>query len=151
MQGRPIRRAAVVGALALGGALTGACAPTPRSGAENPTADQGHVITRDDIARFGVTNAWEAVQRGASHLVMRENSRGGVDRITYRGVTSLMLSPNVLFVVDGTVLSDHTPLRDIRAETVMYIQLLSGVEGTWRYGSGGGNGVVFVATSVPLE
>jgi outer membrane cobalamin receptor len=151
MDAKPNRRGALLGALALVGLAAWGCAPNQGKGAANPAAEHGQVITRADISRFRVTNAWEAVRRGATHLVMREGSRGGPDRITHRGATSFRLSPDVLFVVDGTVLADHNALRDIRAETISYIRILSGTEGTRDYGTGGGNGVVVIATAIPME
>lgn len=112
---------------------------------------KGDLITRADIARTGATNAWDALRQASTSLMFRESSRGrgGTDRVLHRGAGSFVLNNNVLLVVDETMMGDLFYMREIPAPSVAYIQILSASEGTVRYGTPAGNGVIVVRTEVP--
>jgi hypothetical protein len=128
--------------------VTAACTATHASRLR-PTPVGVHEITADQIRGLGASNAWEVVERHSGSLLIRHNSRTGQARITHRGVSSLLIRSDVLVVVDGTHLFDWSYLQDIPAETVASIQVLSAREGTIRYGTPAGNGVIVVSTRVP--
>ena len=108
----------------------------------------GTVIFSDRIEEMEVRTALEAVQRGATHLLIQRTRQGSPVRITHRGRDSLLLRGDVLVVIDGSPVNDGVrALEDIPAETVEFIQILSGREAVLRYGSGGGNGVIVVKTT----
>ncbi len=127
---------------------TGACS-TLKPGTTRAGTAPGRVITAEQIARSGATNAWEALRRSSTHLLVRENSRGEQARISHRGANSLLLSNEVLVVVDGIHLTDWTYLREIPAASIAYIRIMSGPQGTVQYGTPAGNGVIVVSTAVP--
>lgn len=108
----------------------------------------GRVITREDIARTGAHNAWEAIERANTHLVIDHARAGTPSRVSYRGADSLLSSREILLVVDGnTVKNVEEELRAITAESILYIQILTGREAVLRWGSESGNGVIVVRTS----
>lgn len=133
-------------AAALACALPG-CATVSTGEAPEPSRAQGHLITRAEIERSGARDAWEAIRRNANHLRFTEDRDGDPTWIgAQRGSTSLAARDAILLVVDGALMGDSRYLREIPASTVAWIQILSGREGTTRYGPAGGNGVVVVRT-----
>ena len=127
---------------------TGACS-TVRPSSNRADTTPGRVITSEQIARSGATNAWEALRRSSTHLLVRENSRTEQARISHRGPNSLLLSNEVLVIVDGIHLTDWMYLREIPAASIAHIRIMSGAEGTVRYGTPAGNGVIVVSTAPP--
>ena len=131
--------------------LTAGCASYSSRSAEDIPDDAlpgGKLILREDIQRVGARNAWEAIERSSTHLTI-SGARGGDDgRISYRGVDSLVRERDVLVIIDGNaVRNGEAELRAIRAESILFIQVLSGREAALRWGSDAGNGVIFVRTS----
>lgn len=129
---------------------TAACSAHSPSG-QSSFKSSGRTITAEQIRKSGAKNAWEALRRGNTHLLIRQNTRDDQVRVSHRGRSSLLLSPEVLVVVDGVQMRDAHYLREIPAETVRYIQILSGREGTVWYGTPAGNGVIVVKTGVPVS
>ena len=127
---------------------TSACS-TIRPGTARPGSTPGRVITAEQIARSGADNAWEALRRSGTHLLVRENTRSGQARISHRGPNSLLLSNEVLVIVDGIHLADWAYLREIPAASIAHIRIMSGAEGTVQYGTPAGNGVIVVSTAPP--
>ncbi|HSG09216.1 MAG TPA: TonB-dependent receptor plug domain-containing protein [Longimicrobiales bacterium] len=126
-----------------------ACKTAPVGNTTDPKESDGMILTREDIARTGARDAWEAIQRGGTNLNIQFPREGNNPRVTLRGVSSFVLSPEVLLVVDGTHMNSLASLQDIRAETIEYIQILPARTATVRFGTAGGNGVIFVKTGVP--
>lgn len=142
--------APLIGTLAL--AFLTACASIPGVRGEDPALDGaapgGHIITQDDILRSGANDAFEALVRGGSHLLIQDPGGGRAMRISHRGADSILLGNAILLVVDGSrVKSPESMLRSIPAPSVVFIQVLSGNEASVRWGSEAGNGVVLVRTS----
>ena len=120
----------------------------PRAYESEDLLPGGKVITREDIARTGAQNAWEAIERANTHLVIDHARAGAPSKVSYRGVDSLVSDREVLLVVDGNVAKNvEADLRSIRAEVILFIQILSGREAALRWGSESGNGVIVVKTS----
>lgn len=137
-------------ALAMAATLVlASCAASPSAEGSDPNPRDGQIITRDDIARTGARDAWDALRMAGTHLNIQFPREGSPARVTHRGVDSFVLSPEVLLVVDGTHMSSLETLKDIRAVNVDYIQILSARVGVVKYGTAGGNGVVVVRTGVP--
>ena len=121
-----------------------------KAGQEIRSTPEGNVITAEQIRHSGATNGWEAVRRnGGHHLLIRQNGRDDDVRITHRGVGSLLLSNQVLVVLDGNHLMDWSYLREIPAVTIADIRVLSGPQATLRYGTTAGNGAIVVRTRPP--
>lgn len=139
-----------VSTLLLAGSSVVACAGL-RSPERAPFESAGRVITAQEIEKSGARNAWEALKSGGMHLSFREDSRGNPVSMTYRGRSSLHLSPFPLLLVDGTAIDHFDYLRDIPAWTVASIRVLDGVEATRYFGTGAGNGAIVVATKANDE
>lgn len=108
---------------------------------------EGRVITAEQIRKSGATNAWDALRRVGTHLAMRESSTGQPARLMNRGQSSILLSSEPLVVIDGVRMIDFRTLNSVPAEIIASIRLLAGHEGTTRYGTGAGNGVIVVETT----
>lgn len=107
---------------------------------------EGRVITAEQIRNSGATNAWEALRRVGTHLAMRETANGQPARLMNRGPSSILLSNEPLVVIDGVRMIDFRTLNTVPANIISSIRILAGHEGTTRYGTGAGNGVIVVET-----
>ncbi|HKJ02755.1 MAG TPA: TonB-dependent receptor plug domain-containing protein [Longimicrobiales bacterium] len=129
--------------------LASSCKTAPVGNTTDPQERDGMILTREAIARTGARDGWEAIQRGGTNLNIQFPREGSNARVTLRGVSSFVLSPEVLLVVDGTHMNSVSSLQDIRAVNIEYIQILPARTATVKYGTAGGNGVIFVKTGVP--
>ena len=129
--------------------LTAGCATAPSGSGSRPAERDGMLLTREEIARTGAKNAWDAIRLGATHLNIQFPREGSPARVTQRGVDSFIISPEVLLVVDGTHMASLSYLQDIRVENIDYIQILTASQAAVRYGTAAGNGVIFVKTNPP--
>ncbi|MEA2706106.1 MAG: hypothetical protein QOH22_894 [Gemmatimonadaceae bacterium] len=123
-----------------------ACGPTLHP--EAAPRHEARLITREDIQRSGAVDAFDAIKRAGSYLNISERKRGDI-RITERGRSSFMLSPQILLIVDGVMMTNLNTLHDIRAENLEWIRVMTGAEATPQYGTDAANGVVLVATRIP--
>jgi outer membrane cobalamin receptor len=105
------------------------------------------MITGEQIRRSGATDAWEALRRTGTHLNMREGPTGQPSRLSRRGPSSILLSNEPLVVIDGARMIDFRTLRQVPAQIIASIRILSGHQGTTHYGTGAGNGVIVVETT----
>jgi outer membrane receptor for ferrienterochelin and colicin len=144
-RGRSIAGVALILSLTLA-----ACA---HSGARNLEREDGQapggiVLTQQDISDMRVTDAFQAVERAAHHLRIQRTRAGTPEKITQRGVTSFLLSAEILVVVDGTrVQTVVQHLQNIPAQSIRYIQILTAQEASARFGSEASNGVILVRTA----
>lgn len=131
-------------------AQSGCAGLQPATGKGLRPDDRGF-ISREDIRRSGATNGWDALKGAGTFLSLGEGAsrRGGDVRATSRGRTSLLLSPQLLLVVDNALMMDLAYLKDIRADNIAWIRVLGSVESTMLYGAFGGNGAILVRTAVP--
>lgn len=129
----------------------GGCARVHGPRSDEPHRHDRGLISREDIRRMGATNGWEALKSAGTFLSLGEGGsrRGGDVRATSRGRTSFLLSPQLLLVVDNTLMMDLAYLKDIRAENIAWMRVVGSVESTMLYGAYGGNGAVVVRTTVP--
>jgi outer membrane cobalamin receptor len=141
-----VRRAALMCAVLAGVACARASERTVHSDRE-----PGRVITREQISRSGAVDAWQALRHFATFLEIKENRRGDGGRVYQRGRGSFLLSSELMLIVDEIQVADFQYLKQIPAETVDYIRVLGGAEGTAQYGTGAGNGVVVVRTGPPPD
>ena len=108
----------------------------------------GVVISRDDIDHMKVRTALEVVERGARHLLIQRTREGTPVRIYHRGVDSILLDAAVLVVIDGLLVNHGVQaLSDLPSTSIEFVQVLSAREGTMKYGSTAGNGVIVVKTN----
>jgi outer membrane cobalamin receptor len=126
-----------------------ACGATRREPDLKPR-HSARLITREDIERTGATDGYEALKRAGSYLILGER-KGGDIRASERGRSSIILSPQILLVVDEVMMMDLNTLRDIRADAIEWMRVMSGAEATPIYGTPASNGVLVVRTRIPLD
>jgi outer membrane cobalamin receptor len=105
------------------------------------------LITRGDIERSGATDGWDALRRAGTFMSMKEG-RGASLGASQRGRSSILLRDEMLLVVDDVVQNDLTALRQIPAQSIDWMKILSGPDATFLYGTPGSNGVIIVKTGV---
>jgi outer membrane cobalamin receptor len=132
-------------------AATAACAtahPMRDNEHHQPTRGNAHYLTAQDIRDSGARNAWEALRRlGGVRLV--ESPDGTPERIRpTRGNMSLVLDDSPIVLLDGTRLLDYDVLRSLPAKEIDSIELLNGIDGTLKHGSGAGGGAIVIRTRV---
>jgi hypothetical protein len=142
-QAGPVLRLIVsLAAIGSAGCFRSAPPPTARE------TEAARTISREEILRSGALDAWQALRHFGTFLEIKENRRG--DGLVYqRGRNSLLLSSQLMLIVDEVQMADFQYLKQIPAETVEFIRILGGAEGTARYGTGAGNGVIVVRTGPP--
>ena len=113
-----------------------------------PSPDGGRVITAEQIARSSATNAWDIVKQSGA-LSIKETYSGEPARlVSRRGRSSIYLaeSDTPLVVLDGAFLSDFRVLKQIPAQTIETIRILSRAQGALRYGTRVGGGAIIILT-----
>lgn len=136
-------------ALAVAVVILPACGPRAPKSASEPKRHAGF-ITRADIERTGAVNGWDALKRSGSYLTLGER-RSGEIRASGRGRSSFLLSGQLLLIVDEVAMNDLNILRDIPADNIEWMRILSGAEATPTYGTPASNGVLVVRTRIPPE
>ena len=132
--------------------LAGCASFVPSSKGDDGIQPGGQVLTSADIAQLGARDAMEAVERGSTHLRIQHTRAGTPVVITYRGVNSFVLNPEILVVVDGSrVSSPVAHLQGIPAASIRFIQILAAHEASAKWGSEAGNGVIVVVTSARVH
>lgn len=131
-----------------------ACARAQSETGARPDHDP-NLITREDIIRSGATDAFEAL-RLAHTMISLSEARGQMTlardvQATSRGRSSLVLSPQMLLVVDDVLRLDLAALHEIPADNVAWIRVMTSLEATPIYGTEGGNGAIVVKTRIPDE
>ena len=111
-----------------------------------PSSGDRILITQEQIARSGASNAWEALKRNAPQLTYRENRQGQPSVLERRGRSSLVLNDAPLLFVDGVQMVDLKNLQTIPASQVASIEILDGNDGTTYYGTGAEGGVILIRT-----
>ena len=134
--------------------VVNACASTNGGAATRPRTDP-NLITRDDIVRSGARDAFEALRLAHTNISLSE-ARGQMTlarqiSATSRGRSSFSLSPQMLLVVDGASRLELSSLREIPADNVAWIRVMTAMEATPLYGTEGGNGAIVVRTRIPDE
>jgi outer membrane cobalamin receptor len=133
--------------IALASQALGACGPTPLRTDPVPR-HEARLITRADIERSGAVDAFDALRRAGNYLNITERKPGDV-RVSERGRSSFLLSPQIMLIVDGVTRQNLNALHEIRAENVEWMRVMTGAEATPQYGTDAANGVLLVATRIP--
>ncbi|HEX9393218.1 MAG TPA: Plug domain-containing protein [Gemmatimonadales bacterium] len=124
--------------------LTGCIHPRPmRSG---DTHGERTVLTEEQIARSGGSNAWDVLKRLAPQFSFSEDRNGQPRRLERRGRSSILLSDAPLVFVDGTEMADFKSLIQVPATTLASIEILGSIDGTTYYGSNAVGGVILIHT-----
>ena len=149
-----MRQLSSIAARALLVASVSGCA-SAHHGAGSTARRDPNLITREDIVRSGATDAFEALRLANTHISLSE-ARGQMTltrdvQATSRGRSSLVLSAQMLLVVDDVQRLSVAALHDIPADNVAWIRVLTSLEATPLYGTEGGNGAIVVRTRIPEE
>jgi hypothetical protein len=120
-----------------------------RSSTPPPERPSAQFITSEEIARSGVSNAWDLLRVRARAYEFGED-RYGRPRIirTRRGRSTLSVAAadQPMIVVDGARLIDLTTLRDISIGAIESVELLNGIAGTATQGTNASAGVIYIHT-----
>jgi len=125
------------------GCAHGAADPAPR--APSPST-----VTADDIARQPTVSLEQLIAgRVAGVRVIR--APGGGISVRIRGQSSLVLSNEPLFVVDGVPIKPgpNGTLSWLNPQDIASIEVLKDAASTAMYGVRGGNGVIVIKTKRP--
>lgn len=109
----------------------------------------GRFITEEMIAAYNAPNAWEVLRHTGLFHMSRDAGTGKPAEIkSRRGRTSVVLYGSDIprVIVDGARLIDLRALRDIPAESIAWIQVLNGMEGTLQEGTNSGAGVILIVS-----
>lgn len=110
--------------------LVSGCASRVRTGEVRDHA----TLTKEQIAENHFNTAYDAVE------ALRSNW------LKARGTDSFQTPSEVLVYVDNTRFGGTDTLRQIAANTIVYIRFFDGVAATGRWGIGHAAGVIFVST-----
>ena len=110
--------------------VVGGCASRLRTGR---VRDHG-TLTKEQIAESHFTTAYDAVE------ALRSNW------LHARGTDSFQTPSEVLVYLDNTRLGGTDRLREIAANTIVYMRFYDGVAATGRWGIGHSAGVIYVST-----
>lgn len=128
--------------------LTG-CGIRPLASDGTGTASKGTVITAERIQASGAATAWDALHAFSGSLRLDEDQFGNPTRASHRGRSSILLSNQPVFYMDGVKMADFRVLQEIPAVNLARIQFLTGPEATTYYGTNSGHGVIVFTTRLP--
>lgn len=113
---------------------------------QKATPGTGRVIGADVIQRWNVADAFEALERIGGYSVFE--GRGGTARVQQRrGQNSIINGAGTpVLVLDGVRDVNPNVLRQIRASSILSIEVLSGADATVRYGTGAAAGAIVFVT-----
>ena len=111
-------------------------------------------ISSESIEKTVSTTIDQVLQGRAAGVQIQQNSGapGGSSSIRIRGISSLSLSNEPIFVIDGVVISGGTgsntenPLSSINPSDILSIDVLKDASATAIYGSRASNGVIMITT-----
>ena len=131
-------------AIAFSGCAYFRTSTTPPS--DRPSAQ---FITAEEIARSGVTNAWDLLRVRARAYEFGED-RYGRPRVirSRRGRSTLSVTgaDQPMIVLDGARLIDLGHLRDLAVGAIESVELLNGIAGTATQGTNAAAGVIYIHT-----
>ncbi|HEX5435924.1 MAG TPA: TonB-dependent receptor plug domain-containing protein [Gemmatimonadaceae bacterium] len=129
--------------------LLAACGPANRT-AKHVGSAGSHIITATTIAGWHVNNAWDALRHDATFNLSDTGADEPAGIESRRGPSSILLhnADVPLIYVDGAQLSNLGALRQISAQSIEEIEILSGIDATVHYGTGAGAGAIIIHTRV---
>jgi outer membrane cobalamin receptor len=142
---RQLDRIAVSSSLTLA-CLVG-CAPALPHLSEGGT--RRDVISAEEISRSSSTNAWDLLRKRARQYDFSEDQYGRPVEVHIRRGRSTIAVANAdtpIIIVDGARVIDVGFLRDLSAESIESVELLSGINGTVAQGTNAAAGVIYIHT-----
>ncbi len=129
-------------------ALLGACVSPSRAPREL-SSNSTETFTAEQIARSGFTNAWDFLRARARQYDFYEDRYGrprGIKTRRGRSTINMAGSDMPMILIDGARLSDFSALRDLPADAISSIEVLSGITGTAAQGTNAAAGVIYIHT-----
>lgn len=126
--------------------LLAACSASTGTRPPKATPGAGRIIGADVIQRWNIADGFEALERIGGYTVLE--GRGGAALIQQRrGQNSIVNSAATpVLVLDGVRDVNPNVLRQIRASSILSIEVLSGADATVRYGTGAASGAIIFTT-----
>jgi hypothetical protein len=124
------------------------CVNTARTAPDHP-ATSTTTFSSEQIAESGFTNAWDFLRARARGYDFYEDQFGrprGVRTRRGRSTINIAGSDTPMILIDGARLSDFSALRDLPADAISSIDLLSGITGTAAQGTNAAAGVIYIHT-----
>jgi hypothetical protein len=134
--------------LLLSAASLSGCVSPSRTTRELST-NSTETFTAEQIARSGFTNAWDFLRARARRYDFYEDRYGrprGIKTRRGRSTINMAGSDMPMILIDGARVSDFTALRDLPADAISSIDLLSGITGTAEQGTNAAAGVIYIHT-----
>ncbi len=142
-----IARRSTLPVLALGLLVAGLAACAARAPANLDALPAiGELVTAEEIAKTGATNAWDALRFTVKSHYFYEYKGQPVRVTANRGTGSIILREDPLIFLDRTRLADIFLLRQVPASEIHSIQVLSGADGTTYFGTSAAGGVIVIRT-----
>ncbi|MHB1168345.1 MAG: TonB-dependent receptor plug domain-containing protein [Longimicrobiales bacterium] len=116
-----------------------------RSGQGVDDAQEGQLITAEQIRLSGASTGWDVLRRFGEHLTISDHERGPV-RVTRRGRESVYVAESPILLVDGVRVSNFRVLTQLPARDIESMRILTGAEGATRHGIHAASGVIIVQT-----
>lgn len=135
---KPVAAATIVAA------LVAACGIRPRSAL--PDANAGTIVTAAEIARSEAKTMWEALQRTVRHVRFEEAGSGKPARAHRRGASSIVVLEEIPVFIDRVRVPNLSVLASLPAQSILRIQVLTGIHATTLYGTNAGDGVILIRT-----
>jgi hypothetical protein len=79
-------------------------------------------------------------------FLAQEDRNGQPSSLRRRGRSSLYLDDAPMVLLDGVRVPDFRSLDNIEAQSIAVIYIYDGVEGTTRFGTNAGTGVIYIKT-----
>ena len=136
--------------LFVAGLAVSAFAGSPKEAAGQRTRlmNEGRFIGAQEIRRSGAKTVWDALRIVAPQIRFEENYAGQPSRMMARGPSTVALKDGPLVYVDGVRLADFRTLAAMPAGDVASIQIMNGIDGTTRYGTGASSGAIAIRTKM---
>src|SRR5262245_32007246 len=110
-----------------------------------PISRDHRVLTASDIQRNGCKTAIEAIRLIAPRAFNASDAARAPDSGP-RGRSTFLLTDQPMVFLDGVQVADVRELGDMPASDIAWIRVMSGIDGSIRYGTGGGNGAIIIRT-----
>jgi outer membrane cobalamin receptor len=131
--------------LSLAVALAG-CGPAANQNADTVASPGTFLITAEQIEKSGANTAWQVLKEKAPMFSAQEDRNGRPASLRRRGRSSLYLDDSPMVLLDGVRVPDFRSLDSIEAQSIAAIFIYDGVEGTTRFGTNAGTGVIYIKT-----
>ena len=126
--------------------ICGACGPAVVRNTADGLPAGTFLITAEQIERSGARTAWQVLKHSAPMLQTTDDENGRPATLRRRGRTSLLFEDPPMVLLDDVHMPDFRNLDTVEAESIAAIYIFDGIEGTTKYGTNSGSGVILIRT-----